>query len=652
MPLSRTQTLVALLGLAATWLLTHRYHGIHHDALFYAVQALAHGDPARFEHDLFFAFGSQGDYSLFTPLHAWSSRQIGLGTSAFALLAAAQCTWAFAAFQIARQWLHGTFLVAGLALLFALPAQYGYESVFHYAESFLTARIWAESLVLLGLAATLKGRSGLAVAAILGACLLHPIMALPGMLFLAAYHWQRHWKWLPLLFMLALAVAGALPKMDAAWLELVEKRAPFVFIDRWRWQEWVEPFTWIGILLAAARGIASARNAFFALALTGAAGIGLAVIATLTKAALFVQAQPWRCLWLLKVCGLLALVALFMQYWRRSAADRWLLAGFVAAALTAGSLGGATAMVLALLANSLWRREVPPVLPRWVVPGAVLALFAVLFETLLALLQQGSYLLERIQGALSPGKHWPVGDLASLFYGPLALLLAPLAVILVLAAGRRPAAAIGAALIFLSTAAFGWYRADDLLQNHLFRTTHARPFDREIPPDATVYWEGNFLYSWFLLRQGNYASIQQSVGVVFSRQTAQETRRRLARISAFSQTDSDIGPDGRLRPVNELRSQPSPQAADLAALCQDPILHSVILRQALGAPAHPTWVDPLGNGTWYLHRCEDFRFRPAAENPPPQSPPPPSRSARPHHLRSVPVTAPASARAASGAGSP
>jgi hypothetical protein len=641
MRFSRHQTVTAALCLAAIWLLTHRYHGIHHDALFYAVQALAQGDPARFEHDLFFVFGSQNDYTLFTPPYAWLSRQIGLGTAAFALLAVAQCIWAFAAFRIARQWLHGTFLVAGLALLFALPAHYGYESVFHYAESFLTARIWAESLVLLGLAATLKGRGGLAVAAILGACLLHPIMALPGVMFLAAYHWQRHWKWLPLLLMLALAVAGALPKMDAAWIELVQKRAPFVFIERWRWQEWVEPFTWIGILLAAARGIAPARNAFFALALTGAAGLGLAVIATLTQAALFVQAQPWRSLWLLKVCGLLALVALFMERWRRSAADRWLLAGFAAAALTAGSLGGATAMVLALLANSLWRREVPPVLPRWVAPGAVLALFAVLLETLLALLQQGSYLLERIQGALSPGTHWPVGDLASVFYGPLALLLAPLAVILVLVAGRRPAAGIGAALIFLAAASFGWYRADDLLQNHLFRTTQARPFDREIPPDATVYWQDNFLYAWFLLGQGNYASIQQSVGVVFSRQTAQETRRRLARIAAFSQTDSDIGPDGRLRPANELRSQPSPQAADLAALCQDPILHSVILRQALGAPGHPTWADPLGNGTWYLHRCEDFRFRPAAENPPPPSPPPPSRSAPPHRLRSVPVTAPA-----------
>jgi hypothetical protein len=607
MPFTRQQTVTAALSLSALWLLTHRYHGIHHDGLFYAVQALAHAAPERFAHDLFFAFGSQDDYTFFTPVYAWLSGQVGLGRAAFVLLVAAQCVWILAAVQIARQWLHGTFLVAGLALLFALPRQYGYDPVFHYAESFLTARVWAESLILAGVAATLKGRPGLAAASIIGAFLLHPIMALPGVVFLAAFRWHRYWKWTPLLLLLALVSANALPQMDAAWVELVRKRAPFVFIDQWRWQEWLEPFTWIGILLAAARGIAPARSAFLALALTGTAGLGLAAIASITKAALFVQAQPWRCLWLLKVCGILALAALFMHRWRHSAADRWLLTGFAAAALTASSLGGATAMVLALLANALWRRETPPDLPRWVAPGAALALFAVLLETLLALLQQGGYLLERIQGAISPANHWPVGDLASPLYGPLALLLPPLAVALVMVAKRRPASTVGAALICLLAATYGWYRADDPLQNHLFRATNVRPFDREIPPDATVYWQDNFLYAWFLLGQGNYASTQQSVGVVFSRQTAQEARRRLARISAFSATDSDIGPDGMLLPVNRQPSVHAPQAADLATLCQDPILHSVILRLPLGAATHPTWVDPVGNGTWYLHRCNSFR---------------------------------------------
>jgi hypothetical protein len=327
----------------------------------------------------------------------------------------------------------------------------------------------------------------------------------------------------------------------------------------------------------------------------------------LTKAALLVQVQPWRCLWLLKIGGILALAALFRHRWHRSAADRWLLAGFTAAALTAGSLGGFTALLLALLANALWRRESPPELPRWVAPGAAAALFAVLLETLLALLQQGSFLLERIRNAASSAGHWPVGDLASPFQGSLALLLPPLAVALVMVARSRPASTAATALVCLLAASSGWYRAHDPLQDHLFRTTNSRPFDREIPPDATVYWQDSFLYAWFLLGQGHYASTQQSVGVVFSRQTAQEARRRLALISPFSATDSDIGPDGMLLPVNRQAPVHVPQSADLTTLCRDTILHSVILRRPLGVPPHPTWVDPLGNATWYLHRCDSYR---------------------------------------------
>lgn len=651
MPLSRHQTFVAFLGLTATWLLTHRYHGIRHDGLFYAVQTLAHIAPARFEHDLFFAFGSQNDYTLFTPPYAWLSQQIGLGRAAFCLLVAAQLIWALAAFTIARQWLRGTYLIAGVALLFALPRQYGSDEVFHYAESFLTARIWAESLVLAGVAAALHGRIRLAAASVFGAFLLHPIIALPGVLFLAAYHLHRYWKWIPLPIMITLAAAATLPAMDTAWIELVRRRAPYVLVDQWQWQEWAEPFAWIGILLAAARGIPAARNAFFALAVTGAAGIALAAIGDLGKAALIIQAQPWRCLWLLKVCGLLALVALFMQRWRCSAADRWLLAGFGAAALTANTLGGPVALILALLANALWRRDVPPDVPRWAAWSAGIALFGVLLETLLALLQQAGYLLERIHGAITPNAHWPLGDLASVFNGPLGLLLPPLVVGLVLAARHRPLAATAAAAVCLSAAAWGWYRADDLRQNLLFSSAHARPFDREIPPNATVYWEGNFLYPWFLLGQGNYASIEQSVGVVFSRQAAEEARRRLARVSAFGSADSDIGPDGMLTSARDRPPPRLPQQADLAALCRDPVLDFVILRQSVGASSRPRWVDPLGNGSWYLHGCEEFRPR-AAVNPPRLSLPPPSRSAPPHRLRSTPGPAPASGNAGCAAESP
>jgi hypothetical protein len=603
----RHRAATAFFGLATIWLLTHRYHGILHDGFFYAVQALAHSAPERFGSDLFFAFGSQNDYTLFTPVYAWLASRIGLGHAAFSLLVTAHLVWAIAAVQIARHWLRGAFLVAGVALVFALPRIYGSYEIFSYAESFLTARIWAESLVLTGIAANLSGRPWRSAITMGIAFLMHPIIALPGVLYLAALHSRRYWKWLPVVAVLGAVIAFALPSMDATWLEMVRRRAPYVLLDQWQWSELTEPFTWIGILIAAARGVPASRNTFLALALMGLMGIALAATGTVTKAALLIQAQPWRCLWLLKVSGVLALVLLVMHRWQNSAADRWLLAGFIAAALTANSLGGPVALLLALLADALWRRPAPPELPRWLGPAASIALFAIALETLLAMLQQIVAALLRVRDALTPNTGLPLGDLAAIFDSPLALLLPVFAVLLMRATNHRPAAALAVAALCFVTALHGWYRADDPIQHQLFDTVRARPFDREIPHNATVYWEGHFLYAWLLLGQGNYASIQQSVGVVFSPQAANEARRRLARLATFGSIDSDVGTNGALVATKQRQAPRAPQQADLVELCRDPVLHSVILKQAIGQTSHPQWIDSLTHATWYLHRCSDFR---------------------------------------------
>jgi hypothetical protein len=95
---SHTARLTAVIALAAIWLLTHRYFGIQHDGQFYAVQALARIDPAAYAHDIFFSFGSQDNYSLFSPIYAWLIGTTGLDRAAFVLLAGAHLAWALATF--------------------------------------------------------------------------------------------------------------------------------------------------------------------------------------------------------------------------------------------------------------------------------------------------------------------------------------------------------------------------------------------------------------------------------------------------------------------------------------------------------------------------------------------------------------------------
>ena len=65
---ARTQRLAAFAGalLGVTMLLlTHRNWGIDHDAALYLGTGLLRQSPDIFSQDLFFAYGSQGDYTLF-----------------------------------------------------------------------------------------------------------------------------------------------------------------------------------------------------------------------------------------------------------------------------------------------------------------------------------------------------------------------------------------------------------------------------------------------------------------------------------------------------------------------------------------------------------------------------------------------------------
>ena len=597
---SQSARITAVLGLASIWLWTHRYFGIQHDGLFYAVQALARITPEAYAGDVFFAFGSQDDYSLFSRLYATLIRSLGLAGSALILLVAAQLAWVLAAAAVARQWLAGRAFWLGLALLFALPGHYGSQAeiahdVLRYAETFLTARSWAEPLVLAALAAALARRRYLAVAMIALATLCHPIMALPGLIFLAAYYLRPGFQSLFALALLATAAAFVLlPEMDALWLAEVRRRARFVMLDTWTWGELLEPLAWIGILLAAsAQASERQRVALRSLALAGAAGFYLAVLGTISHAALLIQAQPWRCLWLLKVTALLALVTMFAQRWRSSPADRWLLAALAAAALTAQTLGGPVALILAILAHRAWRGGQAPALPRWLPAAGYLALTVTLMETLLAILQQLGFLAQRIGELLGGASLMPRGDLAAFFQGPLALSLPAGFALLLCLHGRRPRLALAVAVLAAGAAATGWNRADDALQEFVYSTPQARPFDEAIGRNETGHWQGGLLYTWFVLRQSSYASREQAASALFSRRAAMESARRQDVLSAFDKANA--APDAAHR------------AAGLRELCRDPALDVVILAQSIDGLAAATWFDPLRQAPWHLYRCAAWR---------------------------------------------
>lgn len=623
-PTSRP-ALCACLSLIAIWLFTHRYHGLRHDSLFYAAQALARLDPPAFRHDLFFIFGSQDDFSLFSIPYAVLVERLGLGYAALLLLALAQAAWMLATAALARAWLHGAAFWLGLAVVFALPRDYGSSGDLHYAEPFLTARSWAEPLVIATLAAQVSGHRLTAWICALLAGLCHPIMALPGFVFLACHELQPNIRQLLATGVAATVGALLLPTMDAEWLMIARHRAPFLFLDTWQISELLEPLTWIGILAASARlGPPTMRRPAQALALTGVVCMLLALLGTETQAVLLIQTQPWRGMWLTKVSGLLALVVLCAWRWRRTATDRWLLAGLIAAAATATTLGGPVALALAVLAHKAWSKTTAPALPRWLPLVGGIALGIVALETLLAVLQQMEFVLSRT-GLISNPVAASHGDLAAFLVGPLAVLL-PLGLWVLLALHRRYALlSTAVASVLCAVSLVTWDKDTDPYR--LRAVASPRPFGDTLPRTALVYWQHDFRNSWFLLRQGNYASIHQSVGVVFSRESALEARRRLGTLARFGATDGELIPPPR--PYRQTAHPPT--RIDLEFLCREPLLDYAILDTDTLTAVLATWTDPGNGKTWYLYPCTAFRPSRAATYPHPPPPPPPAPAGPPRH---------------------
>ena len=293
--LRRGATTIALVvSLMLLWSLRHHYLGLGGDARLYAVQALARAHPSLFN-DLYLRNASQDSYTLFSSLYAPCIGLIGLGNAALTLTLAFKILFFAASWVLARRLFQGVCAFLAVALLILIPGTYGAFGVFQYAEDWLTARSAAEALVVIAIACSMCGRrlSGLLVAC--GAMVLHPLMALPGLLWLVCL-------WLPfrlsalgaaagILVVLAIAsiaswtplIAHLVVVMDAAWLEVVRERSQFLLLQFWRANDWslnTRPFLSLSLSVLAIDD-ARVRKVGATAILVGAAGLTLALIASL-----------------------------------------------------------------------------------------------------------------------------------------------------------------------------------------------------------------------------------------------------------------------------------------------------------------------------------------------------------------------------------
>jgi len=139
---SRAADWICALGLLGLWLITRPYRGVRHDAILYTGQMLARLLPDRLGPDLFFFYGSQDKYSVFSWLAAPLVARFGIGPTELVLLLLCNLLFAVACWNLMAPWIPRPLCWLGLLFVSVLPHTYERLGAFSYAEPFLTALSW------------------------------------------------------------------------------------------------------------------------------------------------------------------------------------------------------------------------------------------------------------------------------------------------------------------------------------------------------------------------------------------------------------------------------------------------------------------------------------------------------------------------------
>jgi len=560
------------------WSLRHHYLGLGGDARLYAVQALARIHPNLLR-DLFLGNASQDSYTLFSSLYAPCIGLIGLGNAALALTLAFKVLFFAASWILARRLVDGPCAFLTVALLILIPGTYGAFGVFQYAEDCLTARSAAEALVITAIACSICGGrlSGLLI--VCGAMLLHPLIALPGLLWLVCL-------WLPfrvsalgaaggILLVSAItaiacwgpSTAHGLVVIDAAWLEIVRERSQFLLLQFWSAKDWslnARPFLSLSLSVLAVDD-ARVRKVGATAILVGATGLTLALIASLVgPVSILLQGQAWRWVWVTSFAGVLLLVPTLRALWRTNGGGA-LCVLLVICGWTSPAIGGTICLAFALIL--------------WLVRHFINDRVAKYLHDMAALLQFLPI------SAIGVCKFWIWGQRRAIV---LSLTIGGLvaACLYCLPRALHDRAGLGGGAEFDAYA--DWRRA--------------------IPPNSNVLVapvRNSAAFAWFTLERPSYLTVDQSSGVVFSRATALEVKRRSQVLLPL------MDPDWRLLSnSSQVHSGGSKNAASprplnrerLMGVCSDPQLNFVVAAENVG-------FEPLRHARpgeqqdWYLYDC-------------------------------------------------
>ncbi|MFY9329827.1 MAG: hypothetical protein WAO76_17705 [Georgfuchsia sp.] len=626
----RTSATAALLLLAAIyWLMCHRYSGIWHDAVIYNLMAAQRLNPAAYAHDLFFAFGSQGSYSLFTPLFAGLTDLFGIDLANRLVVLGGAALWVCALTLLARG-MQSHAIPIFVAVLANVVLQTSYSlngGTFVLNENFATARSLAFPIALFAIALDNAGRSGMGAVSAMVATAIHPLLGIWSVLVAVSRRLSDRRLIVigaVLLVLLALAalfsVTPAFQIMDAVWEARVRQTAPDVFAGGWEQLATDRILFWIAACWAGSRfGATRNRRLYLVVAMLSAWAVLLSQLCSYwLPLSLIMQLQPWRVLWLAVVLGVFALTDSAWQLFVTHKLGRyWLL---LAAVLLFSLRAQCGAILLGLLVldaagffslpgkSGFVQHKLVRYLP--------LAMVAILLPGCLLMLQMDGLAIGNpwlVEYPLIKGLAFGGGGLLFAFWAWLAtrrwgaqfivVCTVPLLIIALLFWDARSPQRLAMESSFLPGG-----NPDHVFRSYLHTGDIVAGVDRAA-------------YIWFALGATGYVSAEQATGIVFSREKMLESVRRLRRLAIAGELrEGGTEQEAWRRLLSAQASgietssitgydKSNITSAGIAYLCADPLLGWVVtsapLPEAFGAQAVAS--DVVYGKTNYLYDCHQLR---------------------------------------------
>ena len=525
--------LLAWLIVPIAWLVARPYLGIRHDAMLYTAQALHQIWPSIFSQDVFFAHGSQDSYSVFSSVIAWLFEQLGVAAAeayvplvfhALLLLAAGWLLRASKVLSDFEVWL-------GLLALAAFPHLYDGQSIFAFAEPFLTARTVAEPLCLLAMGLLLNRRLLAAGVTVALAAIVHPLITLPVLLvgWICLCVGNRRWIWAACLLPVpvALGFLGVAPfdqllaRYDTLWWAEVLDRNTQVLLGHWPMVGWQTVLFDLALLALASTMLGDylktlCRSTILA---TAALMVFSFIGADLMHNVLITSLQLWRVMWFTHLLALLMLplvllrIAICKPLGLMTAS-----AVFLAAASLCWPAGWALGAWAALSLMLHYRKE--KVSPAYVKAGTLASMAAVVALGLAV----GTFNAEIARGREAVSA---TSVALAFLTTPAAVIAAALALLWAVNRPKRFRVLAGTALaLSAGVAAANWDRRADWQRYLESSLNRPHPFQKFIGERQQVYWHDNVLANWLLLKRPSYYSELQGAGQLFNRGTMEALSSR------------------------------------------------------------------------------------------------------------------------------